>query len=127
MAARLRIRDLCADRLLLTRESARQIETRLREFMKDAASGRRECGCGGVVVDFDGVAVCAPSCADEFVFVFKDMVVACVDAGIPALTIANPPARLSSMLRAVGRGQGMTVEEQTDGSWLLTDSGERGG
>ncbi|NOT00281.1 MAG: hypothetical protein HOP29_06595 [Phycisphaerales bacterium] len=127
MTAHLRIRELLADPVLISRDSARSIGIRLGELLRDAAANGTVRGSVGAVVDFDGVATCAPSCADEFVFVFKELVGAGVNAGIPSLVIMNPPTRLSNMLRAIGRGQGMTVEEQPDGSWLLTDSGWDGG
>ncbi len=111
----LRVRNVLDDRILVDRESARKLGTRLRDAM---ASGGIE-----IVLDFDAVEGMAPSFLDELLSVLESAVVGEGKREVTRVIVANPPARLSLKFKAVARARRMSIELLPDGSWLLIRQG----
>lgn len=116
----LRIHDLLKDRILVTRESARQLMAPLQAMWDGSASQDKSPDADGVTVDFDGVEGMAPSFLDELISVFEAVTGREPGERSRCLVVANPPTRLSLKFEAVARGHGMTGRAAPDGSWLLT-------
>ena len=122
----LRVHDVLKDRVLVSRESARQLEDALRTAMAGSATNENATGTSPVLVDFDSVEGVAPSFVDELLSIFESVIGAETNGREQCLIIANPPARLSRKFEAIARGHGMSVRELPDGSWFLTDAQSSG-
>ncbi len=118
---RLRVSSILKDAILVSRESARQLEDPLRTIMENARTPGNASGTTPVAVDFAGVEGIAPSFLDELLSIFESLVGTDGD-GEKCLIVANPPMRLSLKFEAVARGHAMSVRALPDGSWFLTDA-----
>lgn len=121
----LRVQDVLKDKILVSRESARLLEGPLVTAMEDARNSGDALGTTPVAVDFVGVEGMAPSFLDELLCVFESVFGTEADPAKRCLVVANPPTRLSSKFEAIARGHGMSVQALPDGSWSLTDAGNR--
>jgi hypothetical protein len=112
----LRIHDLLANRVLVTRESARSIAP---EIGSAIASGEKS-----ITLDFAGIDAITPSFMDEVLSVVEEFL---TEGGAERLEIiiVQPPTRLSSKFAAIGRGHGLAMEERPDGSWLISRDAEQ--
>jgi len=118
----LRVHDVLKDRILVSRESARLLESALSSTMVSAGTAGEACGTMPVTVDFEGIEGIAPSFLDELLSVFESLIGMATDGVERCLIVANPPTRLSLKFEAIARGHGMAVRALPDGSWFLTDS-----
>jgi STAS-like domain of unknown function (DUF4325) len=113
MTARLRIRDVLRERILVSRESARLLAAPLRQVIDEETprgpQARRE-----VTVDFEGVEGMAPTFLDEFLGVLEST----VGVGSRILFVAQP-ARLSLKFEAVARSRGLQVTQENGGRWVF--------
>jgi len=114
-----RLQDVLKDKILISRESARQVEDSLRRRL--AAGAAAGSDTSEVVIDFVGVEGIAPSFLDELVSIFESLVAG--GDGERRLVLANPPTRLSSKFEAIARGHGMSIRRRDDGSWIMADTG----
>ena len=107
----LKIFDLMGKRVLVTRGSARAIQSNLA-----AALSEEE---GQVALDFFGIDGLAPSFLDEILSVVEDCI---QDTSHNQLQIMvmNSPTQLSSKFAAVGRGHGLTIRESGSGTWIIS-------
>lgn len=92
---------------LVTRDSARELETRLRGVLGSGGDSR-------ITVDFERVDAVTPSFIDELLLVIEAIV---TDSGTE-LVFSHPPTRLSAKFAAIARAHAATLEERPDGSWL---------
>ncbi len=115
----LRVHDVLKDKILVSRESARQLQDAFNAVMIGEAKPGNATTATPVTVDFEGVEGVAPSFLDELISVFESLVATEADGGERCLMVANPPTRLSLKFEAVARGHGMSVRALPDGSWLL--------
>ena len=107
---RINILEIVGKRVLVTRESARSIETFVRAALVE--------GHGDVELDFSGVDGLTPSFFDETLAILEE----CAgESDQPQFRIimANAPTELSSKFHAVGRGHNLTIENLGDGTWLI--------
>jgi len=119
----LRVHDILHDRVLVSRESARVIEDAVAELIRQGRADGDAARNEPFTIDFDGVGGVAPSFVDELVLIFVSQCdIMCGGTGPRRLVIANPPTRLSSKFEAIARGHHMSIEAQSDGSWLLADA-----
>jgi STAS-like domain of unknown function (DUF4325) len=110
MTARLRIRDVLSEKILVSRESARRLVGPLRQVMEHA-----EPPAGmDVTVDFEGVEGMAPAFLDEFLAVLEST----VGYGSRILFVTQP-ARLSLKFEAVARSRGLRVMQERGGGWVF--------
>ena len=108
-----RVHDVLEDKILVSRESARQLWDVVRRALAGA-------GNEPLVVDFAGVEGLAPSFLDELLGAIDAPDTRAEDHEGARLIISHPPARLSLKFEAVARGRSMSIEALPDGSWLLT-------
>jgi len=118
-----RVADFLAEKILVTRESARSLERRLAAAMAVRASSGPEPGEPSVAVDFEGVHGVSPSFMDELLSIFELSVKGTPADGPRRLLVTHPPTRLSLKFEAVARGHNMNVRLLPDGSWVLTATG----
>ena len=109
----LRIFDLIGKRVLVTRGSARSIQSNLAAALSD--------GEGQVALDFFGVDGLAPSFLDEILSVVEDCIQDTSDNQLQIMVI-NSPTQLSSKFAAVGRGHGLSIRESGSGTWTISKS-----
>ena len=109
----LRIFDLMGKRVLVTRGSARAIQSNL-------AAAIRE-GEGQVALDFFGIDGLAPSFLDEILSVVEDCIQDTTHNQLQIIVI-NSPTQLSSKFAAVGRGHGLSIRESGSGTWIISKS-----
>ncbi len=119
----LRVRDVLKDKILVSRESARLLEDALGAIMAGKSTPGGRSDTTRLTVDFEGVEGIAPSFLDELLLVFESIIGSDTNGVERRLVVANPPARLSLKFEAIARGHGMSVRALSDGSWVLTDSG----
>lgn len=120
---RLLVRDHLTDAILVSRESARLLQTRLEAAIREATAGDQQA-TADATVDFAGVRGMAPSFVDELVTIFESVLQTVGGRQTGRLIIANPPTRLSSKFEAIARGHQMTIRVLPDNSWLLCDAGD---
>ncbi len=106
----LRIYDLLHKQVLVSRETARTIEPQLVAAIVD--------GTGELVLDLSDVDGLAPSFFDETLSIIGEALPAASNSRF-RLTIINPPTRLSSKFKAVGRVHGLTAEERDGVGWII--------
>ena len=106
----LKIFDLVRKRVLVTRESARSIETFVRAALVE--------GHGEFELDFSGVDGLTPSFFDETLAILEE---GAEESDQPQFSIfmTNTPTELSSKFHAVSRGHNLTMENLEDGTWLI--------
>jgi hypothetical protein len=110
---RVRVHDVLKDKILVSRESARQLWDVLQRALASA-------GNEPLVVDFAGVEGLAPSFLDELLAAIDAPDTRAKNQEGTRLIISHPPARLSLKFEAVARGRSMSIEALPDGSWLLS-------
>jgi len=118
----LRVHDILKDRILVSRESARQLEAPLVAMLAAQKTPADASEVSPVTVDFEGVEGIAPSFLDELLQIFESLVAKKPSDDSGHLIVANPPTRLSSKFEAVARGHDMSVRALPNGSWSLTHS-----
>ncbi len=109
----LRIFDLMGKRVLVTRGSARAIQSNLGAALRE--------GAGQVALDFLGIEGIAPSFLDEILSVVEDCIQDTSDNQLQIMVI-NSPTQLSSKFAAVGRGHGLSIRESGSGTWIISKS-----
>jgi len=115
-----RVNDVLKDKILVSRESARLLETAIIAALKSSPAPESRADEKPVAVDFDGVEGMAPSFLDELLSILESLMEASPNGRERSVIVRNPPTRLSLKFEAVARGHGMTALVQADGSWLLT-------
>ena len=118
----LRVHDFLKDKILISRESARELENMLAHSIGSPSPTKHEAEASLLTVDFQGVQGVAPSFLDELLLIFSAHVASKSDGRNRSLVVANPPTRLSRKFEAVARGHGMVIHALDNGSWLLTRS-----
>ena len=108
---RIAVHATVADKILVSRESARRLEEPLRQATATAGHG------SGLVVDFAGVEGMAPAFLDELLGVLHDAV-----GGRTRIRVLNQPARLSLKFEAIAKGRGLQVTEEARGVWVFADA-----
>ena len=109
----LRLFDLLGKRVLVTRGSARAIQSNLATAISE--------GGGQVVLDFLGIDGLAPSFLDEILSVIEDCIQDTSHDQLQIMVI-NSPTQLSSKFAAVGRGHGLSIRESGSGTWLISQT-----
>jgi hypothetical protein len=120
---RFRVSDVLKDKILISRESARELENPLRAILVQAQPTGNDDETT-VTVDFEGVEGIAPSFLDELVTILESLLGSVGKGRGRRLVVANPPTRLSAKFEAVARGHGMSVQALSNGSWSLQDAPE---
>ena len=100
-------------RILITRGSARAIQSNLAEALRE--------GEGQVALDFFGIDGIAPSFLDEILSVVEDCIQVDSHNQLQIMVI-NSPTQLSSKFAAVGRGHGLSISESGSGTWIISNS-----
>jgi len=118
----IRVQDLLPDKILVSRESARLLEARLRTQLASQSVMSNDGGFATLTVDFEGVEGVAPSFIDELVLVFRDIFSNGKESRARRLVLAHPPTRLSSKFEAIARGHHMSIQLLSDGSWMMVDA-----
>jgi hypothetical protein len=113
MTARIRVRDVLRDKILVSRESAHLLARPLRQAISDRR-GDHGAADTAVTVDFEGVEGMAPAFLDEFLAVLESTL-----GGSAKICFVSQPTRLSLKFEAVARSRGLRVVQEHDGSWLL--------
>ncbi len=113
----LKVRDFLDDHILVGRESARRLEGAIRAALELNPPHNGELS--KFVVDFEGIQGIAPSFLDEMFLILDAVLAQETVKSERSIALANPPTRLSLKFEAVARGHGLSIAEQSDGSWLL--------
>jgi hypothetical protein len=110
-----KIFDLTNSRILVTRDSARAIGSSIRSVLSE--------GEAELDLDFSGVTGVTPSFLDEVLAVIEEEMAH--SSKLVEIRVLNPPTRLSSKFKAVGRGRGFSIRQTDDKTWLILkeDSG----
>ena len=100
--------DIVSQPVLVSRESARSVKSRL------ATGGDAEGG--PLRLDFSGAKGVAPSFLDEVLLVAEEFL---AESGQPTTTVifARPPAVLAVKHHAIARAHGRTLVETENGDW----------
>ncbi len=108
-----RIYAVIPKRVLVTRESARQLAPELKSAV----------GQGGeeLVLDFSQVDGLTPSFLDELLAVVEETLAADARKAL-AISVVNAPTRLSAKFEAVARAHALVAREMNSGTWMLTRS-----
>ena len=114
MTARIRIRDVLRDKILVSRESAHLLVDPLRQAIGEGAEDARPYPSRDLTVDFEGVEGMAPAFLDEFLAVLESTV-----GGGARIAFVAQPARLSLKFEAVARSRGLRVVQERDGRWVF--------
>jgi hypothetical protein len=114
VANELRLYDLLRRRILVTRESARDLEAPLRSSLDPAF---RE-----VRVDFTGVEGVSPSFLDELLRVL-DRVASHAGGGAWRFVLAGVPTKMSEKHAAIARGRDLNLTVAADGAWTFESRG----
>ena len=109
--------QLLKKRVLVTRESARAIQSELAHALTNTN--------GEVYLDFRGVEGLTPSFLDEMLIVIEESMPES-PRGPLRLRLHNPPTRLSSKFAAVGRAHRLSIAQSDDGSWIISRNLEMG-
>lgn len=106
------IHDLLPSRALVSRESARSLQSALTAWSKLEEK---------LTIDFAGVDALTPSFVDELLKVLR---LIWKDTGSVKLQVsfANMPTRLSSKFAAIARAHDLKIAEVSPGSWLIEGS-----
>lgn len=120
----LRVHDVLCDRILVSRESARLLEQKLRTLLSYSEAAVPQGMPRAFTVDFEGVEGLAPSFIDELVLILNSIMRQGTDGPIRRLIFAHPPTRLSSKFEAIARGHSMSIRVLPDGSWELQGGNE---
>ena len=107
---RINLFEIVGKRVLVTRESARSIETLVRAALVE--------GHGEVELDFSGVNGLTPSFFDETLAILEEGAEES-DQSHLRIMMTNTPTELSSKFVAVSRGHDLTLENLEDGTWLI--------
>jgi hypothetical protein len=114
------VKEVHKDRILVSRESARQLEHPLRALLAGESATGTASVPKSVVVDCAGVEGVAPSFLDELLTVLESIIIVAETNGCGrSLIVANPPTRVSLKFEAVARRHGLSVRPLPDGSWHL--------
>jgi hypothetical protein len=100
--------DLLKRRVLVTRESAREIKSDLAMALAESQ--------GEITLDFTGVDSLTPSFLDEMLRVIKE----CTNGKQFHAMIKSPPAQFSSKFALTGRGHGLALKESAGGAWIIS-------
>lgn len=114
MTARIKVRDVLRDKILVSRESAHQLADPLRQAINEGPEDTRGYPSRDVTVDFEGVEGMAPAFLDEFL-----AVLASTAGGGARIAFVAQPARLSLKFEAVARSRGLRVIQERDGHWVF--------
>ena len=108
----LMIHNLLPSRALVSRESARTLQSTLTAWAKLDEK---------LTIDFAGVDALTPSFVDELLKVIR---VTLKNAGSPRLQVrfTNMPTQLSSKFAAIARAHELIITEVSPGSWLIEGS-----
>ena len=106
----IRLYDIIRTRVLVTRESARSVQSYLAAALADAE--------GEVGLDFSGVAGITPSFFDEILTIIEECIEAVGDSKLQ-VSMLRPPTLLSSKFEAVGRGHGVAIRESGEDAWII--------
>ena len=120
-----RVNDVLKDKILVSRESARLLETAIIAALESSRSSESPPDQKPVAVDFEGVEGMAPSFLDELLSILESLMGESPNGRGRSVMVRNPPTRLSLKFEAVARGHGMSARALPDGSWLLTPSPNR--
>ena len=105
----LRVHDVFQQRALVTRDSARKLAK--------ALAG--EPGDEDAVADFAGIEAVTPSFVDELLgSVLREW--AGRELTPRRLVFTNVPTRLSLKFAAIGRARSIRIEEEREGTWVIT-------
>jgi len=107
----LRIFDLMGKRILVTRGSARAMQSNLAAAL--------DKGEGQVALDFVGIDGLGPSFLDEILSVVEDCIQDTSHSQLQIVVI-NSPTQLSSKFAAVGRGHGLSIRDSGNGTWIIS-------
>lgn len=121
MMRTLHVATVLSDKILVSRESARQLEAAAHAVLEGAHPAERDPNRGVLAVDFAGVEGVSPSFVDELMRVLQAAVNVRTAGRIHKLLIVHPPTRLSSKFEAIARGHHMSIQLLDDGAWELTD------
>lgn len=111
---KIKVFDLAPKQVLVTRESARSLETHLVESLRTNPSE--------ITLDFSEVEGFAPSFLDELMSILDEN--ASQKHLLRKVTLATPPTRLSSKFVAIARSHGRSALEESDGAWTLVRGDE---
>ena len=111
---RINLYEIIGKRVLVTRESARSIQTIVGRALLE--------GNGEIELDFSGINGLTPSFFDETLTIVEEGANAGVQPRIH-ITMTNTPSELSSKFNAVGRGHNLTIESLEDGTWVINRKG----
>ncbi|PKB64313.1 MAG: hypothetical protein BZY80_03220 [SAR202 cluster bacterium Io17-Chloro-G2] len=115
---RINLFEIVGKRVLVTRESARSLETIVLTALVE--------GQGEVELDFSGVDGLTPSFFDETLAILEESAVEGDESQFHIL-MTNPPTELSSKFAAVSRGHNLALDELENGTWVITKSIQREG
>lgn len=110
----LNLRKLLNRRMLVTRQTARDIAPEVHEALLK--------GDGALVLDFSGVAGISPSFLSETILVVDECAQK-IDEPSFRVVMENPPTKLSRKFVALGRAHGVDIQEGEGATWIITKSG----
>ncbi len=111
MQTTIRLFDLLQKRALVTRASARSLESQL------AGTKVSNNGSLDIALDFQGIEAVTPSFVDEILGVVMEAGTRSAAKSL-RVTFIHPPTRLSSKFSAIARARGVVIEE-IDGAWSI--------
>jgi len=121
----IRVTDVLQDRILVSRESARLLESAIVTALERWPAPSKHSDEQPIALDFEGVEGMAPSFLDELLLILGSLMAARGHGGLQDLIVTHPPTRLSRKFEAVARGHNLSAGVQPDGSWRLTPSPDR--
>ena len=109
---KIKVFDLAPKHVLVTRESARSLETYIAEALRTSP--------GEITLDFSEIEGFAPSFLDEVMSILDEN--ASPAHPLMKVTLASPPTRLSSKFVAIARSHGRSASEESSGAWTIGPS-----
>lgn len=113
------VRSVISNAVLISRDSARQLEGPLRECANYLLDHLRDQNAHELTLDFEGISGVSPSFIDEIIRILKSLNLLSSEVHHLRFVIANPPTRLSSKFQAIARSHDLIVQQTPDGSWLI--------
>ena len=111
---KIKVFDLVPRHVLVTRESARSLETYLAEALQTSP--------GEITLDLSEIEGFAPSFLDEVMSILDENI--SLAHPLMKVTLAAPPTRLSSKFVAIARSHGRSASEESSGAWTIGPSNE---
>ena len=105
----IKVFDLAAKHVLVTRATARSLEVYLAEALRTSP---RE-----ITLDFSEVEGFAPSFLDEVMSILDENSVP--ESPLAKVVLVAPPTRLSSKFVAIARSHGRLALEERNGAWTM--------